>query len=182
VKTCTKCGGPGPFARRSDKRHLDASWCKSCRKKTHQEWVARNRERIREYHREYNRKWREKHREKMLAKDREYRAKNPDRVREILRRSQQKNPEPRRQGAARRRARKAMVESTLTTAQWFDILDIFHHRCAYCLRTDVALHKDHVIAISRGGGNVEENVVPCCKRCNSQKKDRPVFMMARFIG
>ena len=29
---------------------------------------------------------------------------------------------------------------------------------------------DHVIPISEGGLSVKTNVVPCCKKCNSQKK------------
>jgi len=42
------------------------------------------------------------------------------------------------------------------------------HRCLYCgsqfRRSD--LTRDHVIPISRGGGNKWENVVAACKRCN----------------
>ena len=42
------------------------------------------------------------------------------------------------------------------------------HRCLYCgsqfRRSE--LTRDHVIPISRGGGNKWENVVAACKRCN----------------
>lgn len=42
------------------------------------------------------------------------------------------------------------------------------HRCLYCGRQfrRSELTRDHVIPISRGGGNKWENVVAACKRCN----------------
>jgi 5-methylcytosine-specific restriction endonuclease McrA len=61
--------------------------------------------------------------------------------------------------------------------EWREILEYFDYRCAYCLRDDVELTLDHVIAISRGGGHTKENVVPACKSHNSKKHDRPVFLM-----
>ena len=30
---------------------------------------------------------------------------------------------------------------------------------------------DHKIPLSRGGHSTRENLVPCCKECNSQKKN-----------
>lgn len=45
--------------------------------------------------------------------------------------------------------------------------------CAYC--TAPVTTVDHVIPLSRGGTNYEGNLVPCCKRCNSQKSDRLVI-------
>ncbi|MEE3258467.1 MAG: HNH endonuclease [Candidatus Latescibacterota bacterium] len=30
---------------------------------------------------------------------------------------------------------------------------------------------DHVVPLSRGGRTVKSNVVPCCKDCNSQKRN-----------
>ena len=29
---------------------------------------------------------------------------------------------------------------------------------------------DHIIPIARGGKSVRNNLVPCCKECNSRKK------------
>ncbi|HLG01466.1 MAG TPA: HNH endonuclease [Acidimicrobiia bacterium] len=44
------------------------------------------------------------------------------------------------------------------------------HRCQYC---DAAAESiDHVVPSSRGGEHVWENVVACCRRCNSAKEDR----------
>lgn len=44
--------------------------------------------------------------------------------------------------------------------------------CYYC-GTSVGyknLTMDHVIPLSRGGRSTKDNLVPCCKDCNNQKK------------
>ncbi len=45
-----------------------------------------------------------------------------------------------------------------------------HGRCQYCGRTAESI--DHVIPRSKGGGHEWENVVACCRRCNTYKSDR----------
>ncbi len=44
--------------------------------------------------------------------------------------------------------------------------------CYYCKRKfkPNELTMDHIIPISRGGESIKENIVPCCKECNSKKK------------
>jgi 5-methylcytosine-specific restriction endonuclease McrA len=59
-------------------------------------------------------------------------------------------------------------------------------RCFYC---GIALDpgcfdSDHVIPKSRGGRHLSRNIVPACRSCNSQKRNRTVeefrlFLMAR---
>lgn len=50
-----------------------------------------------------------------------------------------------------------------------------HYRCQYCqrhrheLRGREFLTRDHVIPLSRGGGNTWENVVTACSPCNNRK-------------
>lgn len=44
------------------------------------------------------------------------------------------------------------------------------HRCQYCGRR--AENLDHVIPRSRGGTHDWDNVVACCARCNTLKRDR----------
>lgn len=44
------------------------------------------------------------------------------------------------------------------------------HRCQYCGGPAESI--DHVVPRSRGGEHVWENVVACCRRCNTQKRDR----------
>jgi 5-methylcytosine-specific restriction endonuclease McrA len=45
------------------------------------------------------------------------------------------------------------------------------HTCMYC-PSKVNLTLDHVIPKSRGGGNSWENLVTCCKKCNSKKDNK----------
>lgn len=75
----------------------------------------------------------------------------------------------RRARASRRRARRlAASGSDLTDAEWFRILDAWA-RCAYCGADGIALQKDCVLPISRGGRYTYENVVPACRSCNASK-------------
>jgi 5-methylcytosine-specific restriction endonuclease McrA len=42
--------------------------------------------------------------------------------------------------------------------------------CSYCGAPATGV--DHIIATSKGGANIEQNVTPACNRCNSSKRDR----------
>jgi 5-methylcytosine-specific restriction endonuclease McrA len=50
-----------------------------------------------------------------------------------------------------------------------------HYRCQYCgrhrseLRQREFLTRDHVLPVSRGGGNTWQNVVTACSHCNNRK-------------
>ncbi|TQJ31272.1 HNH endonuclease [Microbacterium sp. SLBN-146] len=71
--------------------------------------------------------------------------------------------------ASRRRARRVAASgSDLTDAQWFAILDAWGS-CAYCGADGVALQRDCVLPISRGGRYTLDNVVPACRSCNASK-------------
>lgn len=75
----------------------------------------------------------------------------------------------------RRRALEAELPATLTEEQWNMLLDAYGHKCAYCgehPENGGALHKEHVVPVSRGGGYTLENIVPACGSCNSRKHAR----------
>ena len=57
----------------------------------------------------------------------------------------------------------------LTQAQWNAILKKYGRKCLACGATGVELHIDHVIPLSKGGGNVKENIQPLCGPCNIKK-------------
>lgn len=44
--------------------------------------------------------------------------------------------------------------------------------CHYCRRQfkPADLTMDHVIPLARGGESTKENIVPCCKECNTKKR------------
>lgn len=70
--------------------------------------------------------------------------------------------------ARKRRRRVASRDNDLTEEQWQALVDAWGG-CAYCGAADVALQKDTVLAISRGGRYTLDNVVPACRSCNASK-------------
>ncbi len=60
---------------------------------------------------------------------------------------------------------------TLRDSQWWK-RRLAKGACHYCNRPTPAkaLTMDHVVPVSRGGKSTKGNVVPCCKECNSAKK------------
>ncbi len=83
---------------------------------------------------------------------------------------------------SRRRARKAGNGGNVTSAEWKEQLEVFGHRCAYCLASDVKLQMEHVIPISRGGPHTINNVVPSCGHCNNRKYANGPLSMLNQVG
>jgi 5-methylcytosine-specific restriction endonuclease McrA len=80
--------------------------------------------------------------------------------------------------AKRRKQRLARVDNDLTPRQWDDIRNAWGG-CAYCRATDVAMQRDCVMPISRGGRYTLENVVPACASCNASKHNGEVTAWLR---
>lgn len=152
------------------------------------EWYEANRERALTS----RKNWREANPERMLAYHIQWLAKpgsklkahnwtqvwmraHPEKVRAYYKRWYVENQDTLRELSVRRE--RAYSSSTFCFEDWLSILEVFCHRCAYCLRSDVKLTMDHVQPISKGGLHVVGNVVPACKSCNSRKNNRPVFVM-----
>jgi len=51
---------------------------------------------------------------------------------------------------------------------WDEVLERYGHQCAFC-STEGILTVDHIIPISRGGGNWAWNIRPLCELCNFTK-------------
>jgi len=72
------------------------------------------------------------------------------------------------------RRRTIESESNFTSKDWLNLMQLWNWKCAYC---GIKLGRgnrstDHIIPISRGGENKQDNIVPCCQSCNSRKNDR----------
>lgn len=69
-------------------------------------------------------------------------------------------------------AREKRRARDLRDSQWWK-RRVAHGQCHYCGRSTPPreLTMDHVVPIARGGASERGNVVPCCKDCNSRKKD-----------
>ncbi len=65
------------------------------------------------------------------------------------------------------------VEHDLTDEQWSALRGAWHG-CAYCGRSDVAMQRDCVQALSRGGRYTLDNIVPACGSCNASKSNDEV--------
>lgn len=70
--------------------------------------------------------------------------------------------------ARKRRRRVAAADNDLTSEQWQTLVEAWGG-CAYCGATGVALQRECVLAISRGGRYTLDNVVPACRSCNASK-------------
>jgi len=163
------------------------------------QYRANNREILREKNRQYQidnaekeklrkAKYRETHRELLRQKNRQYYSTNLE-----VRRSQNRkfsgayyrnhaaeriayskqwrkmNPQKHKAAEHRRRAYK---QNTPVDQRAFDEqaqLKHQKHRCYYCGGLLVKYHIDHIIPLSRGGGDNPENKVLACPQCNQSK-------------
>lgn len=72
----------------------------------------------------------------------------------------------------------ARADNDLTAEQW-TTLQVAWGGCAYCGAVDIALQRDCVMPISRGGRYTVENVVPACGSCNASKRNDEVTSWLR---
>jgi len=60
------------------------------------------------------------------------------------------------------------VEHDLTDGQWAALQQAWGG-CAYCGATGIAMQRDCVLPISRGGRYTLDNIAPACASCNASK-------------
>lgn len=60
--------------------------------------------------------------------------------------------------------------------------DLF--KCAYCGRTppSVVLHVDHIVPVSKGGKNTQDNLITACFDCNLGKSNVPLSLIPESIA
>lgn len=125
--------------------------------------------------------------EKVRQRAAAYREAHREQIRAGVRDWFKRHPHAATLGSTKYRMRRSAVENTLTPAQIEETLEYFGYRCGYCLVDLLTLPEsqrtlDHITPIVRGGSNTQDNVIPCCKSCNSRKGSRPVFLMARYTS
>ena len=85
--------------------------------------------------------------------------------------ARQKNPEKYREasriGRVKRRAR--MRGAYSASYDFIKLCQRYGNKCLACGRSDVALTVDHVVPLSRGGTDTEDNIQPLCFSCNASK-------------
>lgn len=76
----------------------------------------------------------------------------------------------------RREARiKGARINDFSAADWLVVLDEFNHACAYCLRQDVPLQREHMQPLAKGGDHTKSNIVPACGECNRRKHTKTLL-------
>lgn len=182
-KRCSRCGETKPLdAFHHQRGKLCRSWCKACRAIEKAEYRAKNRDRTNAQNVEYY----ANDRSFILARHHQWRLEHPDRWREMMCESRQRNAEQRRAYNKRyvranlarlnvkwhaRRARKLANGGSHTVQEWEQCKAYFDYQCLMCGQREPAikLTKDHVIPIAIGGTDAIENIQPLCQKCNSSK-------------
>ncbi len=149
-------------------------------------WYREHHDRARETRRAYaaadpqrkkdqDRIYYERNRDAKIARQREWERANPERVNARRREWYRANLERARKikagATARRRARKLAATGHHTRDELLAKWEANHHSCAYCLATLNAAEvtADHIVPLSKGGGDGIENIAPACRRCNQRK-------------
>lgn len=70
------------------------------------------------------------------------------------------------------------ANNDLSSTQWSAIQEAWGG-CAYCGDAGKPLHRDCVLALSRGGRYTLDNIVPACGRCNTSKCNEEVTAWLR---
>lgn len=103
--------------------------------------------------------WRESNREQHRATSRQWQLDNREQYRLRMRDSMRR----------RRLGRDAEA------VEYADVLR--GDPCSYC--GDVCEHIDHIVPVTRGGGNDWTNLTAACSPCNSQKRSTPMLEFMR---
>lgn len=176
-----------------------AGECRSCRKTQNAESHARNKAQRNEarrkkrlanfeVEREKARIWEDRNRERRNAQARQWRKDNPERFRENQRRGYHKhkdernarrraayaeNPEPFKARESARRAVLRGVEGRYTEHDAYDKYTEQNGKCYWCSEAlNGEFQVDHIIPLSRGGGNGPGNICCACEPCNRRKHNK----------
>lgn len=126
---------------------------------------------FREKRAESVRRWMKAHPEYLRRYQREYKERDPERLR-------QQNQ----CAANKKRALKMGRVSQFTWDDWKQVLAAFNNSCAFCGASNVFLDLEHLDALKNGGHNVVGNIVPACRPCNAQKYRRTLAEFCEVRG
>ena len=166
MKTCLKCN-------QKEVRYGQYK-CGQCRRIYLNEWTDRNREQVNKA----SSKWRMENPEKRQEVIKRYENKNKDerlaRRRELYL-TNSRSLKKYKSDPHIRRGIKNKVKAKLFSVshEKYDSRKIFErdsYKCSYC--NSDATELDHVLPLSRGGPDIESNLVACCKSCNRKKHNK----------
>jgi 5-methylcytosine-specific restriction endonuclease McrA len=140
-------------------RARNRAWYQKNKEKRHNYYLIRKAaepaERRRQRERERTRRRYQTDPAAWLARQKDWRERNPAKARAYVRAS---NIKRRRAGGA----------ESFTSAEWLLLLARHAGRCAYCGSAE-RIEIDHRIPLARGGSNAIDNLLPACRNCNRRK-------------
>jgi len=128
------------------------------------DWIRRNPDKARAA----MRRWRERHPDAHRAENAAYYARHADRLAQRMAEYHRTHPAIVRAKAQKHRALRLAAEGAFTAKEWTELVRVHGGKCAYCGESG-KLEPDHRVALSRGGSNRIENILPACHRCNARK-------------
>jgi 5-methylcytosine-specific restriction endonuclease McrA len=195
-KTCKKCGEVKPFsmfyANKGGKHGLRSN-CKKCQDIMTSDWDKANPERRKArkdaFYQANAKRISERDSAKHAANPEKQRARsaakyaaNPEKAKACSADWARRNPEARNAIARNRRAIARQAAGRHTSSDVLELLSLQQCMCVVC-RTNIKndYHVDHIIPLSKGGGNGKDNLQLLCPTCNLQKHAKhPVdFMQSR---
>jgi 5-methylcytosine-specific restriction endonuclease McrA len=169
-KFCRKC-------QEDSERYADGR-CKVCTLARHAVWAQGNRELVNAN----SRKWNATNKEQKRQTSTNWNVLNRNRInanRSALRRA---NPQLEQVKSAARKARKLASGGTLSKGIVERLLAQQQGLCACCAKPlNGVFHLDHIVALSKGGANTDDNVQLLLPVCNLQKftSSFPDFLLRR---
>lgn len=164
TKVCSKCGKELPIEMFNYENKAKGKFkcrCKQCDK---EKWKV----------------YYEKHRLEILEKSKIFSSERHKRYydshkleyKESLRRRRKNNPKLYNMLTLKRQSKIKKAICTLTSKEWEECLKFFNNCDAYTgLQLDIP-SQDHIIPLSKGGGYVKQNIIPCEKSINSSKNNK----------
>ncbi len=181
LKICTQCKRELPLTEFSAHK---LGWCgfraecKECNRAATALYRKKNWLKVREnaykWRRENPERWKELKKKSYKAHPETLRAqrkRNALKIRANTRRWQIVNPHKVKINCIKRRAMKMNASGSHSVEQWLSRVSMFLWKCAYCgtkLDSKTAT-QDHRIPLVRGGTNWPSNLVPACLKCNVDK-------------
>jgi 5-methylcytosine-specific restriction endonuclease McrA len=143
------------------------------------EWYAANKDRAKAN----VTTWQSQNAEKVIEYKTRHAEANREQINDRSREYRKNNPEKRLVWEQTRRSRKAACGGRLSTDIVPKLMELQRCKCAAC-RADLTVtgkHLDHMVALSAGGTNTDDNVQLLCPDCNVRKGAKhPVdFMQQR---
>jgi len=143
------------------------------------EWDKRNEEWRKEYTMMYKEKCKDEilkrriaRREELRQKSREFREKFPEKRRESVRKYYETHRDEISIRKHKRIARERSLPRNFSKADWEECLDFFDYKDAYTGLPMKRPTQDHIIPVSKGGGYVKSNIVPCDYHINASKQNQ----------